>query len=126
MSTIYFIVADHKIDALQKSRYLKFTAYAEVQGLFIYGRFDRQFDMIEPPVSKSYRLSNSGEMLLKQILEGSVASIFWSMVVLENNISDEEAYLHCLKKINKRQYETKVLAAISCLTQNKVYKITIN
>ena len=93
MSNLYFILTKKEITSLTKNRYLKFSYYGKVQNYFVYGRFGRHLDLIR------------------------------SMVCLENNTSDESAYLKCLDSLKKRRYNNIILNTNFILTHNDLYKI---
>lgn len=123
MSNLYFILTTKEITSLTKNRYLKFSYYGKVQNYFIYGRFGGHLDLMRSIDKNNYKMTENGIAFLKEVITTDTDNIFWSMVCLENNVSDESAYLKCLDSLKKGQYESIILNTHFILTHNALYKI---
>ena len=123
MSNLYFILTKKEITSLTKNRYLKFSYYGKVQNYFVYGRFGRHLDLIRSIDNNNYKMTDNGIAFLKAVVTADTAEVFWSMVCLENNTSDESAYLKCLDSLKKGRYNNIILNTNFILTHNDLYKI---
>lgn len=71
----------------------------------------------------NYKMTENGIAILKEVITTDTDNIFWSMVCLENNVSDESAYLKCLDSLKKGRYNNIILSTHLILAHNDLYKI---